>query len=532
MLRRLQWLDEGFALRLRPAGVLLAVAYAFAVPLARALSEDQWALSAGLRVAALLLFPYRYWPYLFVGEWAAMFGRDWSSVDTRGLAWVLVPMVNMPLVAWIIYSHRRYRAAGGYGWFLSVAALAAVAVTLLNIGVDTFLRAPIDFSRSIPWVRALRWALGDYLGILLLGLLALLWQQRADLGFSRRLGWDAGLALAVMGLLAVAVLGAQDADLIDRNGLRLLMLLPAVALTCLHGWRGAAIGVVAVNLAIYLSMDRAMLQNAHDMEAFMVQQAFALIATTLLGAGATISYYYQQYARHRSHEQQLADLAKASVLAGEAKRRQHAQRVHALSAALERPDEELLAWLQARGYSGLSQDLQASSAAQARQVREQLSLLYPADIERAGLYVALASGAIAGVWEQSDRLAHPELRGDPGGLSHTLQHVAYDCITDAVDLLLEQEPGTLQVRSRCGQFGAVQGILIQVGVLDPQRRLGADTVARARGLLAGRALAYGGSLRCRRNTISLLLSEPVQVGSTGTAYSSSSTCNIKPLPST
>ncbi|MGH8030807.1 MAG: hypothetical protein ACREO8_00190, partial [Luteimonas sp.] len=49
-----------------------------------------------------------------------------------------------------------------------------------------------------------------------------------------------------------------------------------------------------------------------------------------------------------------------------------------------------------------------------------------------------------------------------------------------------------------------------VSLLDRDRVLTSGTVARAVDTLAGRALAYGGSVRCRHNRIRLQLGEPIK----------------------
>lgn len=68
------WWKNGLQLKLQmriyPDGLLLAALYALACLAARQISVDQFNLLAGIRVAALLLFPTRLWPYLILGEYA------------------------------------------------------------------------------------------------------------------------------------------------------------------------------------------------------------------------------------------------------------------------------------------------------------------------------------------------------------------------------------------------------------------------------------------------------------------------------
>lgn len=53
-------------------------------------------------------------------------------------------------------------------------------------------------------------------------------------------------------------------------------------------------------------------------------------------------------------------------------------------------------------------------------------------------------------------------------------------------------------------------MLIKVELLDRDQTLSTSTVALALERLTGRTLAYGGSLRCRRNRICMLFTESTQ----------------------
>ncbi|MGH8033319.1 MAG: hypothetical protein ACREO8_13415 [Luteimonas sp.] len=100
-----------------------------------------------------------------------------------------------------------------------------------------------------------------------------------------------------------------------------------------------------------------------------------------------------------------------------------------------------------------------TSLAQSRLFREQLSLVYPAEIEHYGLSLVLQSSGIAAAWEHTARLATPQLTGDPFQLSLDLQLAAYRSLCEAVTLLLECESGSILIRARCGHHGAHRGIL-------------------------------------------------------------------------
>lgn len=54
----------------------------------------------------------------------------------------------------------------------------------------------------------------------------------------------------------------------------------------------------------------------------------------------------------------------------------------------------------------------------------------------------------------------------------------------------------------------MQGIVLSVALLDPQRPLTTTTIEHAYAMLTGRALAYAGRVQCRRNRLNVLLLEP------------------------
>lgn len=77
-------MGEVFALRALGRHVVVCVGYALCYAMLRDVSVSHWNLPAGLRVACLLLFPYRYWPALLVGELIPVSHHAWSHVNDFG----------------------------------------------------------------------------------------------------------------------------------------------------------------------------------------------------------------------------------------------------------------------------------------------------------------------------------------------------------------------------------------------------------------------------------------------------------------
>jgi hypothetical protein len=86
-----------------------------------------------------------------------------------------------------------------------------------------------------------------------------------------------------------------------------------------------------------------------------------------------------------------------------------------------------------------------------------------------------------------------------------------------VSLLLELESG----RSACAPEAARRdrrGIVVVVGLLDRGRTLSNRTVQQAIERLAGRIMAYGGTVHCRGNRLRLVLHE--SLAGTAAAFAS------------
>jgi len=509
---QLEWLKKEFHLNLRisSSGVLLALVYALAFWATRQLSVDQLYLPAGIRVSALLLCPPRLWPYLIAGEYAFFAQARFHLIDQYGLPWVVLASGSlMPTVALIVHLHRRRMATDTPAWLLSIAALAAVSVTALNQGLAYLLMPSLH--DAISWMGVAKFIIGDYLGILIFAPVALLWKQHQHTSRTTTGGWIMAAATSMLiGVLGWYAMQLPGDDLLAKSTLRIAMLLPAAALTCMYGWRGAAISVAGLNLTIGMTMDSSGLPGSFDPIAFLAQQVLAVTGTALLLLGSTISRHYHRFNVHDRLGRQAAALVRTAHLASEEDRKERALRMKTIGEDIDRSFQMAADLLKARGHLASATDMLRRGASQSRLFREQISRVYPSEIEYSGLYTALQLSGVASAWESTDRVARPRFSGDPCQLSLGLQLAAYRSLLDAVALMLKHESGYLRVHAHCGRRGNVQGIIISVALLDPERTVAAETMARAKELLGGRALAYGGNPRCRRNRLRLVLLEPRQ----------------------
>lgn len=505
---QLEWWRKGigFEFRVRPEGIALAAAYALACWATRQMSLDQFYLPAGVRVAALLLCPPRLWIYLILGEYAYFAHMRYPLIDKYGLAWVLAASgCLLPSVALIARFHARLLPVRTEVWLLSVGFVSAITVTTLNVAFAHLLwPVPVP----IPVIgNLIRFALGDYLGILTVAPLAMLWIRR-----NSGQGWHpARLRFTIASLLVMLALGLVAAALpshwsAGRTSLQLLMALPAIALTCIHGWRGAAIGVPLLNLIIGLTTP-APTRLSFDHNTFVAQQILAMAGTALIALGSSITHYFHRYRASDLERQRALKHVRSSHVASEMDLRERALTMRTLGDGIDHSLCEIAHFLKKNGNPGLANGLLSISVANSRQFRGQTSMVYPTSLEHVGLYLALQIGGINEAWSETSRVAAPHLAGDPCQLSIGLQLAAYRSLVEATSLLLKNESGQIRIRARCGRVGVYRGMVASVALLDSGAQVSESTMTLAIERLTGRTLAYGGTVQCRRNRIRILLVE-------------------------
>ncbi|MGH8037109.1 MAG: MASE1 domain-containing protein [Stenotrophomonas sp.] len=506
----LHWWKNGLQLKLSvriyPDGLLVAALYALLCLAARQISVDQFNLLAGIRVAALLLCPVRLWPYLVLGDYAHLTLVRYPMIDKYGPAWAIIcSALLMPAVALIVRVQRSVLTGIPGVQLLSLAATVAIAAALINIYAAQLLW-PSPPSIPLP-TRAAHQTLGNFIGILTVAPLALLWLQRTALGPHQMFSIPAIALLSLMLSLGYSATQIPPSYTVFATSLQLLMALPAIALTCLHGWRGSAIAVPSLYLIVGLFMPTSGQPWSFDSATFTVQQILAVAGAALLALGSTISDHYHRYKSNTFDGKWAASLAKASHLSGEMDLRQRALDINRIGDGIDTYLSETADWLKRQGHHEIARNLISASSLYSRKFREQASMVYPTALEHVGLYLALQVGGISEAWSNTERMTQPRLIGDPCRLTVALQLATYRTLTEAVSLLLQHEPGQLRVNARCGRLGNREGILVVVTMLDPEHRLSETTCALATEQLPGRTLAYSGTVQCRRNRIRMLFVE-------------------------
>ncbi|KRE88636.1 hypothetical protein ASG87_08630 [Frateuria sp. Soil773] len=277
----------------------IVAAYAVCYALLRSVSVSNWNLPAGLRLACLLLMPYRYWPALILGEAIPVGHEVWSCYDQFGAGWASIAAIPpivlcAPVVAW-------FRRRGGLFDGGSQASMAAVLLSALAFAAITAIRNSAALSLvhlpggALPPAVTVQvvfvYFLGNYLGALTLAPAAL----ALRLWLAERLhepAWPAvrGSALArdcAIGLvpsLAVLTWLASTDDFDTMQICRILMFLPVAWLALRHGWQGAAFGGMLASVAVAITST-----TARDPAVIQAQALIAFVISTLLIFGARIA---------------------------------------------------------------------------------------------------------------------------------------------------------------------------------------------------------------------------------------------------
>ncbi|AVS92457.1 histidine kinase [Paracidovorax avenae] len=489
-------------------GALLSLGYCASFLLAWRCSMDQWYLPAGLRAAALLFLPYRLWPYLLAGDAAALLVIRVPMVE-RGASpvWAYAsPFLLMPCVALAVHAARRQlpRLVDQEYLLLPLALMLALWSTLCNMALNALFKG---YTALTPLEALTRYWLGDYLGMLMFTLPALLWLRRDEPMTARpRLPRDGLLGSAAV--VALFLISGMAQDRLSHQVLMSLMVVPSVVLTLLHGWRGAAVGVVLANVAIGIMLPDAMTLASYHAEAFRVQIALAAAATGLFVFGSRLSAAFEHASYFRHQRQEAWQIAQASYLQAERTLRRRVVEYSDITVHINKLRTDIVAHLRSRGQHAAAMEMTRTGVIQAQLLDEYVTALYPLGIETHGLYAILRSVAMSNLCDTEFQC---RLRGDPMQLSLGLQLVAYRCALNVIETLPPAKRHL--IKGRVWRAGGRQGIALCV-VADASPLERGRTVAHdADWELAARLKVHGGTCRRRHAyCLSFLVSESVGEG--------------------
>ena len=443
-------------------GLLVAALYSATFLLLWRLSMDQWYLPAGLRMAALLVLPLRRWPYVFLGDAAAVLMLRWPKVENYSPEWAILPALFLPpllAVAPLLIRRIMDPWQANLRWLPLGLAAAALWMGVCMLTFDQLLAGP---KGAATLAKFLKFSTGYYLGMLMLVPALLLWLRRAESAHTpAHLLRDAATAAGLVLVLYVAVVAGDAMEPALKQLLLMLMIAPAVGLALLHGWRGAAVGIVMVNVAIAMAAPSLNLAGAFDGTTFIAQQALAVAATALFCVGAIVSAHFDHARRLGVAEAHAMDIARASFLQTERHLRDRVIVLAQMQARIEDSKADLIRRLKEHGRYAAAMDVMRDAALHDELFEAHASALYPLSIDTLGLYDALQSPSFSAVWA-NQRPVRLCLRGQPLLLTVPLQVAAYRCACNAIALLSPGDPLRYRVHARTWQVGDRRGIVVVV----------------------------------------------------------------------
>lgn len=312
----------------------VAVGYALAYLLVvGTLANAPWPFAAGLRIACLLLVPYRYWPALVVGEVVPLAYRYLGYANDWGLTAAVLSSIPpialaMPAVWWF-----RTRA----GLFPS-RDLVDVRKLLYCTLLLSALWATASFAvistihlRSGPYRMPSGAAFSIFINLYLVLLMVTPWvviaqthprEALRSLFSWRAIATNPATRDVVMAVMLVGVLTAlyRVADGTLKAFVMLVLFLPAVGLTLKHGWRTCVFGGTLCLISICL-----IVKWVPDSTMQQIQALLASTITCLYLFGARISTQMQLLEKSRHETFQTRQVAKHSLVLSEDRLQQTSQ---------------------------------------------------------------------------------------------------------------------------------------------------------------------------------------------------------------
>lgn len=490
-------------------GLLIATLYCVAYLAAWFNSLDQWLLPVGLRAAVLLLIPRRWLWAWALGDIAAMYLMRIPRADFDGALWAYsTPLLVGPLFAVVPLAIRaRLRSPERIAaWLPLIAPACGLWSWACSWALSLMATSPNAFANLQT---GLTWSLGSTLGVLLIALPPLLWLTRAR-GAERLdspLTRDAVMSGLLVGAIAYGVAQTPTLAPTLRLGLLMLTMVPVVALTFAHGWRGAALGAIAANVGVGLTLPDFQREGAVDGVTLMAQQAMVVAVAALLVLGEAISRN-----RARAMAAMQGELA-ALEHVGRARRlneqtlRDHLLLMARMQAHIDRGRQDLVEWLRVHDRYSAALDLNSAGVQHRAAFEAYATALYPIQVEQDGLYSVLASNAFTRFWVGEVPVEY-RLHGDAAQLSLDLQLSAYRALCACFVVLCDGAPAGYRVQARTWRRGGLVGIAIRVQAIGSMREGHGNTAAQED--LEQRASTHGGAARVRHHArrVMVLMSEP------------------------
>lgn len=492
-------------------GMAISVAYCFAYLILRYFSFDQWFLPAGLRAVCLFFLPIRCWPFVFIGDAVAvMYGRI-PKVHKYDPLWVYAGpllLITSGSIAPYLLRKKLWNAELIVRRLPIAAACTAGWSAICTISLNTALGGPSD---SLSMMFFANNVFGNYLGIFMVVLPTLIWMRRRQYtGSLKTTLRDSTLALSAVAILFAYLKFLHIEDGLVRTSVLMLMICPALFLTYYHGWFGAAIGVVLVNLGIAQTMTYVRVPGSpvpYDETVFVAQVGLSIAASALLILGSRITSHYEKAIDAGVAEEEARKISRLTLLSSAGESRNQVLYMAQLHVLIDNEMRELVPWLKAQGKYTEAQAVNTRVVLHRELFNKHALGLYPVGIEEKGLFAVVHSQAFEDRWSEDIPLVIRFDDGDPKILSNELQLSAYHALCSSIVLMSDWKPDEFHIRMRVWRTHSRRGIYFTVSAFNPGEAEVSQAGAAASLLLNARASAHGGIVRRHAHRVSVFLSE-------------------------
>jgi two-component system, NarL family, sensor histidine kinase FusK len=451
----------------------VVAAYGVASFFFRAFSVSGWEILAGLRLGALLLVPYRYWPALVVGESAYYIYLAVECAETWGMTWGLCtappPIIYViPIVYWV---REKWSPIGKssifMGRFLGCALIVSAVLMVRSVVLFSLIKhLPKGYLVDYPLFYG-DYFIGSYLGILTVTPLALFiyhvaegvpWRQLCRrLANNRLLFESACMVIPLMSFLFwVGVTSSSHTQ--ARQIMQIATFLPVVWLALRHGWGGAAIGGSVASCAVF-----ALTPTIHDYDTLRAEVIVSFAISTMLLMGERIAVLDRSANRERTDFRQALALAQRNVYVGEMQLRVTSQALDQIRETIQVGFTLILGRLRHLQPAVDDRSYQRHVSLAQDQLFRLADGLYPIALRERGLPNALRDGTLARVLDEAGLKYSCELRGGVSDLSHTLRMTIYRIIWEVVtEGCLKRDVRQVRVRVRGVEKGPRRAVVVVV----------------------------------------------------------------------
>ncbi len=455
------------------SGPVLGAGYLILWLLLDATAQPYWMLPYGLRFAALLLVPMRYWGWLLGAELVATAGMDQIHglpPDWGGLAKNVLPgFLAMMACMWLLrrlHVYPRLHSPQEVTRLLLSMVMVVTATTAVEVGLPMLTHAP--GSPELMFRMVAEEVLSRYLSILLVApVLIMVWQSRLERPALLRLLMD-GVLVLVPSMAILLVLSERTAS--QPQFARVLSLAPVLFFAFRHGWRGASLAMLITSLGMtFVDLH---LGHAPSPAAAYLFLAVAGTGALMLGSATdALRRSSERVAEQNAHlgavnrrldqlTHQLRDAARGNLQTDENQRRHLAAELHdelgQNITAIQTHVKLAQARLQQVGMEDVSTSINTILGHMRRALHRLLDDLRPSILDEFGLLRALDEGPIRDLLTSAGMRYHIELHGDPRLLDDdtrtAIYRLAQESTTNAVKHARASE---FRLRLRIGERNGI-----------------------------------------------------------------------------